>query len=101
MAAWVVTSPGDNLVSPQPGTPPYAIQQINAGNDLANSISFNLGGSAVVQPVAQLPAIAKPVAIDGANTLGGRVEVELSGAQVGLSSGLLLGPGSSGSVVHN
>jgi hypothetical protein len=69
------------------------------------TIKFNLPGTGVQTispPSGDLPAITKPVLIDGTTQPGfaGQPLIEIEGSSAGLASGLELDAGSSGSVIR-
>ena len=86
-------------------------EAINAANSNPGSdtILFSLSPSAVILPTSELPVITDPVIIDAMAFSTGtcasalvqsRMQVTLSGFLAGASSGLTLGPGSSGSTIR-
>ncbi|MBJ7472394.1 MAG: hypothetical protein JHD16_13895 [Solirubrobacteraceae bacterium] len=73
-----------------------AIQEVNGGTGTSpTSVGFNLpGGATTITPASPLPAITKPIALDGAGNPGGRVLIDGVAAGSGTAGLRIEGDGS-------
>ena len=81
-----------------PGSLRQAILDSNASVGATSTIDFQIAGSGVhtISPMSPLPAIIRPVVIDGDSQpgFGGTPLIQLDGSDAGVGSGLLItGPG--------
>ena len=90
LSTFLVTNTADS----GPGSLRQAILDSNAATGATNTIDFDIPGSGVqtIAPLSALPAITKPVLIDGFSQPGyaGTPLIELSGSQAGGGDGLTI-----------
>ena len=83
-----------NIADSGPGSLRQAILDSNAATGRTNTIDFDIpgGGVQTIAPLSALPAITRPVLIDGFSQPGytGTPLIELSGSQAGGGDGLLI-----------
>src|SRR5689334_19498488 len=90
LSTFTVTNTGDA----GPGSLRQAILDSNADTALTHTIDFDIAGSGVqtISPRSPLPAVTKPVLIDGESQpgYGGQPLIQISGSKAGGGDGLLI-----------
>jgi hypothetical protein len=90
-SVYLVTNPGDDITGATPNQLRSAINQVNTGAGTGDTINFSLGAPGAPQTItlsAALPAITKPVVINGWSQNGGT-----PGVMIGINGGGLTGDG--------